>query len=349
MRFLDATGLAYFGGKIRTALSAKQDALTGSAGQLIGIGDDGAAKATVYPSNKDQLYNSYFIGGGSQQGSGQFPINQRGEIKYTATGYSVDGWGIWNFNKIEVADDCVAIYPKSSSGVLKQVIENPSKYIEKTLTLSFLIDCPSGASGSICFADSVGSPRKSTGFNVGGKQIVSCTWVATNEFHHIELVSYSTGSSPVKLYAAKLELGDVQTLAHQENGQWVLNDPPPDFGEELQKCMRYYVRFPGLYHPPVIVNVNKSSNAAHGTFFIPLPVEMRSNPTCTVSGQYTLLSPVGTGDAAGISWSGTGIAYKNGVRFSAINAFEAQIVNESGMTFMVTDEDGVEITLSAEL
>ena len=44
--------------------------------------------------------------------------------------------------------------------------------------------------------------------------------------------------------AAKLELGDAQTLAKQdENGNWVLNDPPPDFGQELAKCQRYYQLF----------------------------------------------------------------------------------------------------------
>ena len=34
----------------------------------------------------------------------------------------------------------------------------------------------------------------------------------------------------------KLELGDTQTLARQENGVWVLNDPIPDYSEELVKC-----------------------------------------------------------------------------------------------------------------
>lgn len=43
------------------------------------------------------------------------------------------------------------------------------------------------------------------------------------------------------LIAAKLELGPVQTLAHQDaDGNWVLNDPPPNFQQELAKCQRYY-------------------------------------------------------------------------------------------------------------
>ena len=49
---------------------------------------------------------------------------------------------------------------------------------------------------------------------------------------------YTTGS--VKIQAAKLELGPVQTLAHKEGDTWVLNDPPPNKALELAKCQRYF-------------------------------------------------------------------------------------------------------------
>ena len=48
------------------------------------------------------------------------------------------------------------------------------------------------------------------------------------------------------LLAAKLELGPVQTLAHQDaSGNWVLNDPPPNKALELLKCQRYFCKFSG--------------------------------------------------------------------------------------------------------
>lgn len=52
-------------------------------------------------------------------------------------------------------------------------------------------------------------------------------------------------SGSTQLYkAVKLELGSTQTLAHQDaNGNWVLNDPPPDKALELAKCQRYYQVF----------------------------------------------------------------------------------------------------------
>ena len=40
----------------------------------------------------------------------------------------------------------------------------------------------------------------------------------------------------------KLELGSTQTLAHKENGVWVLNEIP-DYQTELLKCQRYYQLF----------------------------------------------------------------------------------------------------------
>ena len=44
-----------------------------------------------------------------------------------------------------------------------------------------------------------------------------------------------------KVIAAKLELGSTQTLAHQDaDGNWVLNDPPPNRALELAKCQRYF-------------------------------------------------------------------------------------------------------------
>lgn len=48
-------------------------------------------------------------------------------------------------------------------------------------------------------------------------------------------------NSTIYLKAVKVEPGEIQTLARQDSdGSWVLNDPPPDFGQELAKCQRYY-------------------------------------------------------------------------------------------------------------
>lgn len=79
--------------------------------------------------------------------------------------------------------------------------------------------------------------------------------------------------------AVKLELGPTQTLAHQENGQWVLNEVP-DYGEQLRRCQRY--AFSPLYEAyatAVICNLFVSS-VANGVAFgeVTLPVSMRHKP-----------------------------------------------------------------------
>lgn len=66
-------------------LSTKQDTLTGNPGQLIGIGDDGITKATVYPCNRNIFINWYF----------KDPVNRLGKQVYEGVGYSkrvIDMW-----------------------------------------------------------------------------------------------------------------------------------------------------------------------------------------------------------------------------------------------------------------
>ena len=38
----------------------------------------------TWPCNKNFLINSYFVGGGSQKGNSQFPINQRGKTEFAS-------------------------------------------------------------------------------------------------------------------------------------------------------------------------------------------------------------------------------------------------------------------------
>ena len=57
---------------------------------------------------------------------------------------------------------------------------------------------------------------------------------------------YHGHDSSFRVIAAKLELGDTQTLAHQdENGNWVLNEVP-NYQEQLTRCQRYYQIFPSI-------------------------------------------------------------------------------------------------------
>lgn len=79
--------------------------------------------------------------------------------------------------------------------------------------------------------------------------------------------------------AAKLELGDTQTLGKQEDGQWVLNDPPPDKALELLKCQRWYI-----YHLQYTTSGMSFSNSTCFSMFIYTPTQMRMNPIPKLEG-----------------------------------------------------------------
>jgi hypothetical protein len=91
-------------------------------------------------------------------------------------------------------------------------------------------------------------------------------------------------SSSIKVLAVKLELGDTQTLAHQDgNGSWQLNEVP-EYEVELLKCRHYYqrIRTYGSYAIPLAYGHVASETVAR--FVLSLPSTMRSAPTLTMTG-----------------------------------------------------------------
>ena len=87
------------------------------------------------------------------------------------------------------------------------------------------------------------------------------------------------GRASASILAAKLELGDKQTLAHQDaSGNWVLNDPPPHPATELAKCQRYQLVFS---KSASVVGHGIAQNPASVLCEIPTPATMRNTPTVT--------------------------------------------------------------------
>ena len=89
-----------------------------------------------------------------------------------------------------------------------------------------------------------------------------------------------------KLLAAKLELGSVQTLAHQDSsGAWVLNEIP-DYAEQLAACQRQLIPLSSYQCPAARLGTNEI------LFFVPLPVTMRTLPAINQNG-FQVLSKTG--------------------------------------------------------
>lgn len=79
------------------------------------------------------------------------------------------------------------------------------------------------------------------------------------------------------VYGVKLEIGSAQTLAHQVNGVWVLNEIP-SITTELLRCKRFFTQINGG-------SLFKRADIGYGgnkfQFFIPVGIEMVANPTAS--------------------------------------------------------------------
>ena len=103
-----------------------------------------------------------------------------------------------------------------------------------------------------------------------------------------ETKTFTVTTQGKTIRAVKLELGSQQTLAHQENGAWVLNEIP-DYGEQLRRCRRYYQRLKASSGYMRFGISQPYTDTAAGVF-IPLQVEMRTTPSMFSSGNFALFA-----------------------------------------------------------
>lgn len=208
-----------------------------------------AAKLPVYGMGKNLLHNWYFVGGGSQQGGGQFPINSRGLTKYSASfgsaSNSIDRWIALGIDTTITNNGllCNCEYADGAHYFLQNV-ENHKRCIGKELTASAILSDSTGFAriGIVAFGSAFPNGYVIAGGNQvagsGLSTIASFTVLDGTEKLEIRVgvSDYDSGSGSVTIKAVKLELGDTQTLAHQdEDGNWVLNEIP-DYEEELIRC-----------------------------------------------------------------------------------------------------------------
>ena len=242
-----------------------------TAGENISI--SGSVIATkAFPCNPNLLDNWYFGN----------PVNQRGQTRYEAanTFYGVDRW------KILGTDAYMTVTPGSLKGIgyITQPVDNSNLFEGMQLTLSALLS--DNTFGLKTFRMSKGMENPFA-INSNG-YLVYAEWQNTNEFF---TANWYTPSEAVGLVAIKLEPGPQQTLAHQENGVWVLNEIPK-FGDQLAECQRYAVRIgnAGTYR---ILGTGVAPNANICGVVVPLPVEMRTIPVATLNGRIALTNAAG--------------------------------------------------------
>lgn len=153
---------------------------------------------------------------------------------YCAAGYTVDRWrtGYDGTFTVNVSDAGVSLV-SGNDGSWKnfsETIETSKLIVGRTYTFSFLAE-DNGGVRQVYISD-YGSVFD------GDKGLYTITFVAKETTRNQDFgIQTNVGKTSIPL-AAKLELGDTQTLAHKENEKWVLNEIP-DFGEQLRRCQWY--------------------------------------------------------------------------------------------------------------
>lgn len=206
------------------------------------------------------------------------PVNQRGLTEYTIfwNQYSVDRWSCEGDTVyVRIEQDGIVLKNNNSNGFqFKQILPDGLIPVGSAVTMSVLCTSVSGIchftyaqinepySGSIPWTQvEAGVVTTAHGVQIGGQ--------------HKIIIGLEPGAE-IKILAIKLELGSTQTLAHLENGNWVLNEIP-DYGEQLRKCQRYFLK---------IGDVSRYCSFGNGvardgqfvSITIPTPVTMRGTP-----------------------------------------------------------------------
>lgn len=232
----------------------------------------GVIATKAFPCNPNLLDNWYF---------GK-PVNQKGQTSYGPQpngGYTIDRW----MSTEEVSVNSAGFV---TSKTLVQRIESAELLNGKILTFSVLTASGELLTGSKALDASAGCVFA----DVGGVVLqYSAYWKGFQIYRN---------AAALDLLAVKLELGSQQTLAHQENGVWVLNEIPK-FGDQLTECQRYLIPINNW------TRVRASYYSANALFFaVPIPSTMRTTPAILdPSGALTVLRVSGSNPDIGFTFN----------------------------------------------
>lgn len=180
---------------------------------------------------------------------------------YCTAGYTIDRWKLDIGEAVTLEDGCICL--KKSGTYWGEYFADFDQFIGMTLTGSVLLSDGTLRTGSFVYNGSLNQ-----GQTFFSSELGFYVQRLSDSLTQCEINSLVDN---VKIKAAKLELGDTQTLAHKENGVWVLNEIP-DYGEQLRRCQRYFVRLTNAY------GYGWTYNSSIANFFVSLPTTMRANP-----------------------------------------------------------------------
>ena len=216
-------------------------------------------------SNPNLLDNWYFGN----------PVNQRGQTSYSADwAYTIDRWQVSQNTTLTVNNGSVS----STGGYWFEPLEEIVDALRgRTVTISLLF-----ASGELEFATGVVPTTWGSWDNIALSGHVGLQGIGEDS----KRLWFMVNGNAENILAAKLELGDRQTLAHQDaNGNWVLNEIP-DYGEQLARCQRYYINSATFGVGEAAAQRSQiwpiKSTSIHYCSGAQFPVVMRTTPAVTI-------------------------------------------------------------------
>ena len=214
-----------------------------------------------------------------------FTVNQRELSSYTS-GYNADRWVSTSGATVTLNASGTLTWATSSTyREFKQKIANPSYYANGTYTVSVNVVSATGVPWVVLHNGNNGEILRKS-LTVGMNSVTFTT--GDSGIGVFGVYNLTNANISVELKAVKLELGSVSTLA---------NDAPPNYGEELAKCQRYFVRAKG---DPFGTGYITSSGSG-SRIIIPTSIPMRGQPTVSFSGTFHLRVQGGTVNVTGMS------------------------------------------------
>lgn len=210
-----------------------------------------------------------------------FTVNQRGSTTYTITkpAYTLDGWktsGDTKAGEVVVGQRYAKLTNTSGTLGLGQFVEDYGALAGETVTLSMAVDI---LSGSYHLGLNDGTGQAGEVLSQKGLQVYALTATLSDSPSQLWCQLISEGAASCRIFGAKLEVGDHQTLAIQgKDGAWQLTQQPDP--EEILRCYRYqYVPVEGDTSYPLGYGFAFSTSSARMVF--PCGVKMRLAPSVT--------------------------------------------------------------------
>ena len=281
---------------------------------------DDAAKKTAWQCNPNLLDNWYFVN----------PVNQRGQTSYSGAEYTVDRWKRYFSEQAGTTIISDGLHIVGKFGNLDQKIA-PSEIASlrgRTVTMALLSRGNVGLIGE----DAAYNYYQAYS-NSAEPTITVLTFHVREDADSLVFHIQPQDGNEVVALAAKLELGDQQTLAHKEGDAWVLNEIP-DYGEQLRRCQRYY------YAPTLVWTYGYlTSSKTQVVGVVPFPVTMRANPVLvgTPTATYARTTAGGNVDVAATAVSADTRPYAGIINFTTDMFSGSDYVNNTPMTLQINN------------